>query len=44
MPEMDGVQFIRRLANCRYTGSVILVSGENSRILESVEKLIQSSD
>src|SRR5712671_6665855 len=42
MPEMDGVQFIRRLANCRYTGSVILVSGENSRILESVEKLIQS--
>jgi len=42
MPEMDGVQFIRRLANCHYTGSVILVSGENSRILESVEKLIQS--
>ncbi len=42
MPEMDGVQFIRRLANCHYTGTVILVSGENSRILESVEKLIQS--
>src|SRR5258706_15494826 len=42
MPEMDGVQFIRRLANCHYTGTVILVSGENSRILESGEKLIQS--
>src|SRR6202795_3118063 len=40
MPGMDGVEFIRRLVECRYGGSVILVSGENSRILESVEKLI----
>jgi EAL domain-containing protein (putative c-di-GMP-specific phosphodiesterase class I) len=42
MPEMDGVEFIRRLVECRYGGSVILVSGENSRILESVEKLIEA--
>jgi EAL domain-containing protein (putative c-di-GMP-specific phosphodiesterase class I) len=41
MPGMDGVEFIRRLVECRYGGSVILVSGENSRILESVEKLIE---
>src|SRR6202140_759021 len=40
MPGMDGVEFIRRLVECRYGGSVILVSGENNRILESVEKLI----
>ena len=40
MPGMDGVEFIRQLVECRYGGSVILVSGENSRILESVEKLI----
>jgi EAL domain-containing protein (putative c-di-GMP-specific phosphodiesterase class I)/ActR/RegA family two-component response regulator len=40
MPGMDGVEFIRRLVECQYGGSVILVSGENSRILESVEKLI----
>src|ERR1700681_2696622 len=40
MPGMDGVEFIRRLVECKYGGSVILVSGENSRILESVEKLI----
>jgi EAL domain-containing protein (putative c-di-GMP-specific phosphodiesterase class I)/DNA-binding NarL/FixJ family response regulator len=40
MPGMDGIEFIRRLVECRYGGSVILVSGENSRILESVEKLI----
>jgi EAL domain-containing protein (putative c-di-GMP-specific phosphodiesterase class I) len=42
MPGMDGVEFIRRLVDFRYAGSVILVSGENPRILESVEKLIQA--
>jgi len=42
MPGMDGVEFIRRLVECRYGGSVILVSGENSRILESVERLIEA--
>jgi EAL domain-containing protein (putative c-di-GMP-specific phosphodiesterase class I)/FixJ family two-component response regulator len=42
MPGMDGVEFIRRLVECRYGGSVILVSGENSRILESVGKLIEA--
>jgi EAL domain-containing protein (putative c-di-GMP-specific phosphodiesterase class I)/FixJ family two-component response regulator len=41
MPGMDGIEFIRRLVQCQYGGSVILVSGENSRILESVEKLIE---
>ncbi|HTP38609.1 MAG TPA: EAL domain-containing response regulator [Steroidobacteraceae bacterium] len=40
MPGMDGVEFIRRLVDYRYGGGVILVSGENSRILESVERLI----
>jgi EAL domain-containing protein (putative c-di-GMP-specific phosphodiesterase class I)/FixJ family two-component response regulator len=42
MPGMDGVEFIRRLVEYRYSGSVILVSGENSRILESVEKLVEA--
>jgi EAL domain-containing protein (putative c-di-GMP-specific phosphodiesterase class I)/CheY-like chemotaxis protein len=41
MPGMDGIEFIRRLVECRYSGSVVLVSGENSRILDSVEKLVQ---
>jgi EAL domain-containing protein (putative c-di-GMP-specific phosphodiesterase class I)/ActR/RegA family two-component response regulator len=40
MPGMDGIEFLRRLVDCQYGGSVILVSGENSRILESVERLI----
>jgi len=42
MPGMDGVEFIRQLVECQYGGSVILVSGENSRILESVERLIEA--
>jgi EAL domain-containing protein (putative c-di-GMP-specific phosphodiesterase class I)/FixJ family two-component response regulator len=41
MPGMDGIEFIRYLTECRYGGSVILVSGENSRILESVGKLLE---
>jgi EAL domain-containing protein (putative c-di-GMP-specific phosphodiesterase class I)/DNA-binding NarL/FixJ family response regulator len=42
MPNMDGIEFIRRLVECQYSGSVILVSGEVGRILESVEKLIEA--
>lgn len=42
MPGMDGIEFIRRLVECRYRGSVVLVSGENDRMLESVEKLIET--
>jgi EAL domain-containing protein (putative c-di-GMP-specific phosphodiesterase class I)/FixJ family two-component response regulator len=42
MPGMDGVEFIRQLVACRYTGHVALVSGESSRILESVEKLLRA--
>jgi len=44
MPGMDGVEFIRRLVECRYAGSVILVSGEDHRTLESVEKLIEAHE
>ena len=42
MPGMDGIEFIRRLVECRYRGNVVLVSGENDRTLESVEKLIET--
>src|ERR1700685_2871560 len=42
MPGMDGIEFIRQLVQCQYSGSVIRVSGEPSRILESVEKLIEA--
>ncbi|MCP4874039.1 MAG: EAL domain-containing protein [Gammaproteobacteria bacterium] len=39
MPEMDGVEFIRHLAQRKYGGSIILTSGEDVRILKTVEKL-----
>jgi EAL domain-containing protein (putative c-di-GMP-specific phosphodiesterase class I)/FixJ family two-component response regulator len=41
MPEMDGVEFLRKLVERHYTGALILVSGEDEHILRSVEKLVQ---
>lgn len=42
MPGMDGVEFVRKLVEHRYAGSLILVSGEDERILQSARKLIQA--
>jgi len=44
MPEMDGVEFIRHLSRQDYTGSIILTSGEDLRILKTVEKLAIEHD
>ncbi len=35
MPGMDGVEFIRRLVDIRYVGALVLVSGEDERILQT---------
>lgn len=40
MPDMDGIEFLRRLAERHYTGAVIIVSGEDETILRSVESLM----
>ena len=42
MPEMDGVEFLRALDQRRYRGAVVLVSGEDERILHSVERLARA--
>lgn len=42
MPEMDGIEFVRKLVEHSYTGNLILVSGEDERILQMAEKLIQA--
>ncbi len=42
MPEMDGVEFVRRLAEHHYKGSLILVSGEDERMLETTVKLVRA--
>jgi EAL domain-containing protein (putative c-di-GMP-specific phosphodiesterase class I)/DNA-binding NarL/FixJ family response regulator len=42
MPEMDGIEFVRHLVERYYTGSLILVSGEDERMLQTAEKLVQA--
>ena len=42
MPDMDGIEFVRKLAEHKYTGSLILVSGEDERVLQMAEKLVQA--
>jgi len=39
MPEMDGIVFLRQLAERDFDGKVLLVSGEDERILETAERL-----
>lgn len=42
MPEMDGIEFMRHLVERRYTGSLILISGEDERMLQTAEKLVRA--
>ncbi len=42
MPGMDGIEFVRKLVEHNYVGSLILVSSENERVLRMAEKLIQA--
>ncbi len=42
MPEMDGVEFVRHLVGRQYVGSLILVSGEDERMLQTAEKLVRA--
>lgn len=42
MPGMDGVEFIRHLVDKRYGGALVLVSGEDERILHTAERLARA--
>ncbi len=42
MPEMDGVQFLRKLVDRRYSGSLILASGEDEQVLQTAETLVRA--
>jgi YesN/AraC family two-component response regulator len=44
MPEMGGVELIKRLAEQRYEGHVVLTSGVNERTLASVEEVARTVD
>jgi EAL domain-containing protein (putative c-di-GMP-specific phosphodiesterase class I)/CheY-like chemotaxis protein/HPt (histidine-containing phosphotransfer) domain-containing protein len=39
MPDMDGVELIRHLSRLNFCGAIIITSGEDARILRTVEKL-----
>jgi hypothetical protein len=40
-PGMDGVEFVLHLARIGSRGGLVLVSGEDARILQTVKKLAQ---
>ncbi|MDE2629124.1 MAG: EAL domain-containing response regulator [Burkholderiales bacterium] len=42
MPGMDGVEFVRHLVDRRYGGALILVSGEDDRMLLAAESLVRA--
>lgn len=42
MPDMDGIEFVRYLVDRDYRGKLILVSGEDERMLRTAEKLVQA--
>lgn len=42
MPDMDGVEFIRHLVSREYRGGLVLVSGEDERILHTAGRLARA--
>jgi len=42
MPEMDGIEFLRKLAEQQYGGGLVFVSGEDERALQATEKLARA--
>jgi CheY-like chemotaxis protein len=42
MPDMDGVEVVRQLVCIGYTGGLVLVSGENPRVLQAAERLARA--
>jgi len=42
MPDMDGIEFVRHLGELRFGGGLVLVSGEDKRILQTAQRLAES--
>lgn len=42
MPELDGIELMRHLARIRFAGSILVVSGEDDRILTAARHLAQA--
>ena len=44
MPKMDGIEFVRKLVEHDYPGSLILVSGEAERVLQMTVRLVRAHE
>jgi EAL domain-containing protein (putative c-di-GMP-specific phosphodiesterase class I)/CheY-like chemotaxis protein len=42
MPGIDGIEFIRHLARLRFHGGLVLISGEDERILQTARRLAEA--
>jgi EAL domain-containing protein (putative c-di-GMP-specific phosphodiesterase class I)/FixJ family two-component response regulator len=42
MPHVDGVEFVRHLGEMQYRGALVLISGEDERILRTAERLARA--
>jgi EAL domain-containing protein (putative c-di-GMP-specific phosphodiesterase class I)/FixJ family two-component response regulator len=42
MPQMDGIEFVRKLVERGFRGSLVLVSGEDERLLRMADRLVQA--
>ena len=42
MPRMDGIEFVRKLVERCYAGSLVLISGEDERVLRMANRLVQA--
>src|SRR5690606_39275647 len=42
MPDIDGIELVRYLGDIGYQGGVVLVSGEDVRVLQTAEKLAEA--
>jgi EAL domain-containing protein (putative c-di-GMP-specific phosphodiesterase class I)/ActR/RegA family two-component response regulator len=42
MPGMDGIEFIRHMVKRHYAGRLVLVSGEDERLLQTAERLVRA--
>ena len=42
MPEMDGIEFVRHLVQRHFSGNLILISGEDLRMLSTAQRLVEA--
>lgn len=42
MPEMDGIEVLRHVARLGYTGGIVVMSGENPRLLQTAQSLARA--